>query len=687
MREQTLEISNRKGVSIEPGMIGLFYEDINYACDGGISAQMLENGSFEFTETYGFNDHYTVKPDRLYGWAPYPTSGDGAVISIGTEDPVSRINPHYLKLAAASGQNGVMNKAYEGAYLRQGMTYQVTAYLRSADYDGPVCVSVLEGKVKQAQVLVSAVLAEQVTKEWKQYSVSLTAAETIRYGKFVLSLGELPDDDTAEMLAGAYDGETEVTRFNKKTGPVLEIDFVTMKPEDAVCGVFRKDLADLLKGLHPGFLRFPGGCIVEGNELSNRYRWKETVGRREDRRWNWNRWAVHENPENEFAVSKFSHYNQSYDIGYYEYFLLCEYIGAKALPVQHVGLACQYQTHQFVEPDSEAFDLFVQDVLDLIEFANGDVFTKWGALRAEMGHPAPFGLSMIGIGNEQWETEQVHFFERYTRFEAAIHAKYPEIRLIGSAGPGVQEQRYEAAWEFYHKAVPEKGSNFVYAVDEHYYRSPEWFLENTHFYDDYPRDIRVFAGEYAAHVSRDIPFEQKNTLKAALCEAAFLTGVVRNADVVALASYAPLFARLRFTQWAPDLIWFDDASAYGSPSYYVQKMFAHHSGSCTVESELDAEENPFFKVVSFDEAAGEYIVKFVNLSDEDLILHTELPADFHAAKTVICSLLCADEAAETAVNSPEAPEHVRPVKQQFEGAEDTLTIPKESFSVIRFSAE
>lgn len=686
MSEKILYVGNEKVADIAPGMIGLFFEDINYACDGGISAQMIENGSFEFVEAFGFNDHYTTKNDGTYGWAPYPTSGDGASMVIKRKAPVNKVNPHFMSFTASESQRGIMNKAYDGVCMKKGKEYVVSAYLRSMDYNGPVYVYIYEGKVRNARPLVKEVLCNSVTSEWKKCEVKLVAEENIRHGKFVISMGELADDDTAETLAGHFsDEEMPVSRNNCKTGATLHIDFVSMKPGDALFGVFRRDLIEMLKDLNPGFLRFPGGCIVEGNELSNRYRWKETVGPRETRRWNWNRWAVHGNGENEFCVSKFSHYNQSYDIGYYEYFLLCEYIGAKPLPVQNVGLACQYQTHQQVEPGTKEFDMFVQDILDLIEFANGDEHSRWGSLRAKMGHKDSFGLEMLGIGNEQWETDHSKFFERYTLIEKAVHEKYPDIKLIGSAGPGVQDDHYAAAWEFYHRAAQEKGANFVYAVDEHYYRKPEWFLENNHFYDDYPRDVKVFAGEYAAHIEENTSPTKKNTLGAALSEAAFLTGVVKNADVVTLASYAPLFARIGYTQWWPDLIWFDDEGAYASPSYYVQKMFSRHMGDFTLASSLDSKN--VYHVVTFDKEKKEYIIKLVNNKKKDFELKLELPEGDMISRMEVCTLACADGKGENAFNSMEKPCSVAPVKQIYEAYSGTVTVPAKSFSVIRLKKD
>ena len=381
-------------------------------------------------------------------------------------------------------------------------------------------------------------------------------------------------------------------------------------PEDAVAGVFRRDLFELLKGLHPGFLRFPGGCIIEGNTLENRYRWKESVGRPESRRNNFNRWAVHDTKQESGFHTCYSHYNQSLGLGYYEYFLLCELIGAQPLPVLNVGLACQYQA-----------------------------------------------------------------------FEQAIHEKYPEMRLIGSAGPDITSERYTAAWDFYKEAAPKK-ENFVYAVDEHYYVKPEWFYEHTDFYDAYPRNIKVFSGEYAAHPVNGMNRPDANTLGGALAEAAFLTGVERNADVVVLASYAPLFARVGYAQWSPDMIWFDDARAYGTPSYYVQKLYGENLGTVTLAMEGQEKalrEQEIYANASYDETAGEIIVKVVNHSAQARELSLRLAESYAPAGTVKLSRLAGREEDYNCITNPDVVT-LQTAEEPFAGS---LTLPAFSFTVAR----
>lgn len=312
-----------------------------------------------------------------------------------------------------------------------------------------------------------------------------------------------------------------------------------------------------------------------------------------ERRWNWNRWAVHDVTMGQGTPLFYPFYNQSYGIGFYEYFLLSEKLGAKPLPVLSVGLACQFQSDELVPIDSERFDEYLLDALDLIEFANGDVTTKWGKVRTQMGHPEPFRLEYIGIGNEQWETEKVDFFAKYRKFEKVIHAVYPEIQLLGSAGTDVTTDKYTKAWEFYRKEN-EMNSTFTAAVDEHYYMPPNWFYEHVHMYDEYSREIPVFAGEYAAHCEK-----KQNNWEAGLAEAAFMCGLEKNGDVIRFASAAPLFAREGYTQWIPDYIWFDADTSMGTPGYYVQKAFGNYTGKEGYEYEIDAKKD-IYSVVSGD---------------------------------------------------------------------------------------
>lgn len=651
-----LKIADRKGNAVSEGMIGLFFEDINYAADGGLYAEMLENRSFEFVDCYGDKGDYYTKPAPGYGWS---AEGDGAVLEFVTGSPLYRENPHYLRFTADREGAGFKNKAYRGIYLRKGEEYRVSFYARMASYTGNFTVCVKKGDTVSAKALIEGRQdPADPWHKWIRYEAYLEAREDVDGADFVLSL----------------DGKG-----------IVEFDFISMMPADAVAGVFRKDLFECLKGLHPGFLRFPGGCIVEGDTLENRYRWKESVGAPEARKSNFNRWAVHGTTRENGWHTEYSHYNQTLGIGFYEYFLLCEMIGAKPLPVLNVGLACQYQSYELVEPGAPEFGEFIQDALDLIEFANGSPDTFWGGVRARMGHEEPFGLSMVGIGNEQWQTKEADFFTRYRLFEKAIHEKYPEIKLIGSAGPDIISDHYRDAWSFYRQEGAEN-ENFCYAVDEHYYVKPEWFYDHVDFYDEYRRDVKVFSGEYAAHPENGMNNPAANTLKGALSEAAFLTGVERNADVVILASYAPLFARLGYAQWSPDLIWFDENGTYPTASYYVQKMYGENMGTVTIPMEGQEKAlagEAVYVNVTLDEKTREYIVKAVNAGDTDKSLEITDSGE---------KAVCGRGKRIELVRSPEAKgwDRMRPELVAYSEKEEqingVLVLPAESFTVLRIPA-
>lgn len=650
-----LRISDQKGVPVRQDMIGLFFEDINYAADGGLYAELLENRAFESVDCYGTAGDYYVLPDPGWAWSATQDCGEGRLQYV-MGSPVHRSNPHYLRFTADRPGQGFANRAYRGLYLEQGKRYRISFYARAVSVRGSFLVSVRkDGRALLAERLS---ISEPKTEEglkWVRYGLTVTAPETADGARFEVAL-ERPG--------------------------TAEFDFFSMMPEDAVAGVFRKDLFELLKGLHPGFLRFPGGCIVEGNTLENRYRWKESVGPLEGRRSNFNRWAVHQTAEETGWHTAFAHYNQTLGLGFYEYFLLCELIGAKPLPVLNVGLACQYQSLEKVEPEDPAFGGFLQDALDLVEFANGSGDTRWGGLRARMGHPAPFGLTMLGIGNEQWQTPGSRFFERYRAFEAALHGKYPDLRLIGSAGPDIVSDHYRDAWAFYRQEA-EKHADFCYAVDEHYYVKPEWFYAHTDFYDAYPRNVKVFSGEYAAHPAYE-RMECANTLGGALAEAAFLTGVERNADVVVLASYAPLFARVGYAQWAPDLIWFDERGAYGTPSYYVQKLYGENLGTVTLSldgQEKELRKEGIYASCSLREDSGELILKAVNHNDCAKRLTLRLPDGIRPPKTVRLQRLAGQEADCNTAGEPEKV-CVQTEETPFDGG---IGLAAMSFTVARFS--
>lgn len=524
--------ASQKGVEISDMMYGIFFEDINFAADGGIYAELVKNRSFEFTEELANNG-------PLHGYVRY---GDCS-LEVLNKQPLNKNNIHYLQISNQSGKPaGFINLGFlEGMAFEEGESYRFSVYLRSQDYDGTITIKLLD---KKNQELASATI-DKVTDKWEKYTVEL---------------GPVPYTD--------YNGKLLMTMDSNGT---LNVDMVSLFPfstyKNRENGL-RPDMVEMLAELNPSFIRFPGGCIVEGDPLSTAYRWKDTIGDISERKQNTNLWiGTREHP-----------YYQSYGLGFFEYFLLCEDLGAEPIPVVNAGLSCQARAgnKSGTLAIGDELEEYIQDALDLIEFCNGSVDTKWGALRAELGHPEPFNLKYLAIGNENWNAE---YFDRYSKFVKAIRSKYPDIKLITSAGPASDGALYEFAWNTLRL---HRNDTIKYAdlVDEHYYNSPEWFLSNTHRYDSYERNfVDVFVGEYAS---------KSNTLYSAIAEAAFMTGLERNGDVVKMASYAPLFGNLISRQWEPDLIYFNNHTVFGSINYYVQKMFSNNVGDYTLKSELEA---------------------------------------------------------------------------------------------------
>ena len=678
-----MKITRKYGESISPEMIGLFFEDINFAADGGLYAEMIENRSFEAKEGIGTCGKFYAVDDYGYAWRPvYKVGEQAARMQYVTGCPLSVENPHYLRFTANAAGQGFANQAYDGIYLEQGKKYNVSFYARCVSYEGKhFSVEVKKDEKIYAKGSVRAVkpmpylpftdltvefpmdglfaeIRDEIRNvdetgcrehEWVKYELVLTASETVSGAEFVLTLD----------AAG-----------------VVEFDLISMMPEDAVAGVFRKDLFEALKEIKPGFIRFPGGCIVEGISLENRYQWKKTVGELKDRKYIPNLWAFQDDRsfrKNLDVKRPDAHYGQSYGIGFYEYFLLCELLGAKPLPVLGMGIACQFRTTEMVTIDSDAFKEFVQDALDLIEFANGPADSKWGGLRAKMGHPEPFGLEMLAIGNEQWETKYADIFDRHVRFEQAIHKVYPKIQLLGTAGPSVENNLYDLAWDFYRKGQKEN-PDFVYAVDEHYYVSPQWLYDHIDFYDSYPREVGVFAGEYAAHTE-----DRENTMESALAEAAFMTGLEKNAGVIKLASYAPLFNRIGHSQWKPDMIWFDDHQVWLTPNYYVQKLYGNHVGDHTLQmdgQDIELRKSGIYVTLS-ETKDGELILKAVNTNDSAFELPLE--AENGQPMTGDARVWVLEKAGEKPEDKPE-PSKIAEMALNLEGR---ISLAPKSFTVLR----
>jgi alpha-N-arabinofuranosidase len=473
----------------------------------------------------------------------------------------------------------------------------------------------------------------------------------------------------------------------------IDLDMVSLFPENTWKhrrNGLRADLVQMLADLHPAFMRFPGGCIVEGKDLPNRYQWKDTVGDIAERPENWNRWQ--DAMDNATAPQ----YYQTCGLGFFEFFQLCEDIGAEPVPVLNCGMACQYESKQLMP--LEQLGPLVQDAIDLIEFANGSVTSPWGARRAAMGHPEPFHLKIIGVGNEQWGEQ---YFERYKIFQAALKARHPEIQIVTGAGPGVDDGFWKLAWNKFMNGTPAD------IVDEHYYRPPQWFLENATRYDMQERKgPKIFAGEFAAHDGA----QHRPTLRAAVAEAAFMTGLLRNSDLVVMSSYAPLFAKAGAWQWAPDLIWFDNTRVYGTPSYHVQALYSRNRPDVILPVAIDgprvtlpplptasiatygAPSEPqyrsgplpaLFVAAGWDRQAREVVLFVANPYAETRDAKVRLGDAQHvvsAGRAIVLASTTPD-----AVNSFEAPATVTPHEETFTpgGLEFSHRFPPNSFTVLR----
>ena len=616
---------------IKSTMWGIFFEDINLAADGGIYAELVKNRSFEFTMP-------------MMGWKEQKKGSTGASIQVLNRGDLHKNNPRYIRVKnAVSGNYGMTNEGFRGMGVEKDKRYNFSVWARlPKDSKLRLRVELVNAQGES----IGSTTVNPDNSQWKKY--------------------------TASFISFATDKKAQLNIWFEGKGSV-DMDMISLFPEDTWKkrpGGLRADLVQLLADLKPGFIRFPGGCIVEGRDLANRYQWKKTVGKIEDRELIINRWNT------EFSNHLTPDYFQSFGLGFYEYFLLAEDIGASPLPILNCGMACQFNTSELVP--TEQLDPYIQDALDLIEFANGSVNTKWGRLRTAMGHAAPFNLKMMGVGNEQWGPQ---YIERFTYFAKAIKQKYPTIQLINSVGPDPDGDRFN----FLNDTLRKMHADIL---DEHYYRSPDWFLKNAMRYDTYDRKgPKIFAGEYAAH-SEGIPNgKTKNNWRAALAEAAFMTGLERNADVVNMASYAPLFAHIDGWQWTPDLIWFDNLQSYGSPNYYVQKLFSNNRGTQVVPIELNnqviAGQDSLYASACIDKNANELIIKIANTIGKEQMLSFNLSGWKNSDAKASMSVLSNNDM--NGVNSFEQPLAIVPVNKEVEVKNKILntTVSPNSFSVIR----
>jgi alpha-L-arabinofuranosidase len=622
--------------AIQPTMWGIFFEDINFGADGGLYAELVKNRSFEFSQPLmGWKEQ---KFDRF---SLNKESGFTSIINRGEEGTSS---PRYARVSVNADKGyGLTNEGFRGMGIKKDMQYNFSVLLKQ--HEGSTTKLRVELVDSKGNVLGETTISP-IENNWKEYAASFKALGT----------------DPKAILNIWFEGKG-----------IVDMDMVSLFPQDTwkqrPKGL-RTDLVQLLADMKPGFLRFPGGCIVEGRELSTRYQWKKTVGKIDERDFLVNRWNT------EFNHRPTPDYFQSFGLGFFEYFQLSEDIGAEPLPILSCGMACQFNTAELVP--LEELDPYVQDALDLIEFANGTVTTKWGKIRAELGHPEPFDLKFIGVGNEQWGPE---YIARYKVFTKAIKEKYPAIVIISSVGPFPDGELFDYAA----KELKELNAEIV---DEHYYKNPEWFFKNSHRYDSYDRTgPKIFAGEYAAQSVATVSPDNKNNWKCALSEAAFMTGLERNADVVHMASYAPLFAHAEGWQWTPDLIWFDNLRSYGTPNYYVQKLFANHKGTHVLSilsgNEKINGQNGLYASAVWDKEGKEIIVKLVNSSE--VIQSTDLQLSGAKRLAAKGSMLVLKSESLEGVNSLDNPTQISPVEQAIDvkAKNIKLSLPANSVSVVR----
>lgn len=626
--------ANEIKAAIQPAMWGVFFEDINLGADGGLYAELVKNRSFEF-----------YKP--LMGWSIQRKQFREGEILVLNRTETNSANPRYIRVNvrdAVKGSLGLTNEGFRGMGIRQGLRYDFSVMYRQ-----PVTGVTLRMELvtPKGEVIGSGSLTPSGTgDDWKKQSASFTATAT----------------EPKAKLNIWFEGNG-----------VIDLDMISLFPEDTWKkrpGGMRADMVQLLADMKPGFIRFPGGCIVEGYDLATRYQWKKTIGPVEERHLIINRWNT------EFAHRPAPDYYQTFGLGFFEYFQLAADIGAEPLPILNCGMACQFNSAELVPMDQ--LDPYVQDALDLIEFANGDENTQWGKVRARMGHPASFNLKMIGIGNENWGPQ---YIERLKVFTKAIKDKYPAIKIVNSSGTDPNGERFD----YLNGELRNMKADII---DEHYYRSPEWFLTNAGRYDNYDRNgSKVFAGEYAAHsTDKTLNGDKKNNWQAALAEAAFMTGLERNADVVNMASYAPLFANIDGWQWAPDMIWVDNLRSYGTPTYYVQKLYSLNKGTHTVSIQLDDKnvtgQDGDYATACIDKNTNELIIKMVNTSANTQQSAFMLQGIKKTGTSASVTVLKSDT---SAINSFDNPTAVSPVESTvpLKGKKLSLQLAPYSFTVVR----
>ena len=641
-----LDINAKKpGAAVQKTMYGIFFEDINYAADGGLYAEMVKNRSFEF-------------PNNYAGWI---ISGK---VELKNDGPFER-NPHYVRLTPAGHRDKhtmIENEGFFGMGVKANAEYRFSVWARVPNGgNAKIWIDLVENATMRDDQKIGNAGLDISGKEWKKYTVVLK-----------------PKRSVAKAHLRIW-GDTKVT---------TDLEHVSLFPVDTYKGHengMRKDLATALEQLHPGVFRFPGGCIVEGTDLATRYQWKNSVGPVENRPLNENRWHY------TFTHRYFPDYFQSYGLGFYEYFLLSEEIGAEPLPVLNVGMSCQFQNdikhEDKVHVPLDQLQPYIDDCIDLIDFANGDPATnKWAKLRADMGHPKPFNLKFLGVGNEQWDyKDNPAFTKRLKIFIEAIRKVHPEIKLIGTTGPNSE------GWDFdlLQPRMKELGCDLY---DEHFYRNEKWFLSSGLRYDNYDRTKKapkVFAGEYACQGKK------WNHYESSLYEAAFMTGLERNADIVNMATYAPLFAHVEGWQWRPDMIWYDNTRMFKSVSYYVQQMYSTNKGTNVVSLTMNSKpvagqegQDGLFASAVIDIDANVVIVKVVNTSDKTQPVCLNIQGVKGEKDVETITLTCKDKDAENTLDNPEKIIPVKGAAKTKAGKKNSILddeIPAMTFRLYRIA--
>jgi len=628
---------NKPIAVVQPTMWGIFFEDINFGADGGLYAEMVKNRSFEFAVP-------------LMGWEVHQnTFKEGSVLVLNREKE-NTANPRFIRVTKNDSLDTLTltNEGFRGMGIKKGLRYDFSVLCRQQQPGMQLQIELLNATGK---IIGSTTLTPSASgHDWKKVAASFIAGDT------------------------AWKGQLRIVF---KGSGVLDLDMISLFPSDTWKnrpGGLRADMVQLLADMKPGFIRFPGGCIVEGRDLATRYQWKKTIGPLEERQLIINRWNT------EVADRPTPDYFQSFGLGFFEYFQLAEDMGAEPLPILNCGMACQFNTAEAVSMNQ--LDPFVQDALDLIEFANGDVASKWGQVRATLGHPAPFHLKMIGVGNENWGPQ---YMERLQLFSKALRATYPDVKIVCSSGTDPSGDRFDYLNGELRKLKAD-------LIDEHYYRSTAWFLENARRYDNYPRNgPKIFAGEYAAQSDQKVNGYCKNNMATAIAEAAFMTGLERNAAVVNMASYAPLFAHAEAWQCPVNLIWVNNLQSYGTPDYYVQKLFSTNKGTSVVPalqagSPVTGQDSLYVSAV-IDGHAKEVIIKLVNASGKKMVNRIALEGAInHPSRGMVTTLQSNDL---NAANSFDEPMLISPKESEvgIRGNHLTVTSMPYSFAVIRIKLE